>query len=397
MFFVVTKVLPKAKWALIFACLSMFVLGISDNIRGPLFPELLKYFSLSNSEGSLSFAFASTAAFLGNTMAAFSLRKIQLDRLLGIAIFLMVIGLFIMGLAPSFHFYLLGAIIYGFSIGATGVGQNLLIAENTAPHKQANALSGLHGLYGLSSLLAPFLASRAPAWFAEHFPTWTYFTRWQSSFIITSVLALIILLLILATTAAPEFASLERHDEALHGKKSPITTLLWFAGFFASYVGAEILVSTRLALYMRTYFNMSLEKSSDFVTGFFVFLFLGRMFFTFKSFKIKLKTQLNISLALSLTSLVLGLWVTPFFLMLIGLTMAPFYPLSIVYISEITGYQKRRFLTFVMGLQSFYVILMHAGVGYLTDTYGLFYAFYVGIFLLIGSMLCLNFHPKITA
>ena len=395
MFSKLTSSLQRTRWALIFACLSMFVLGLSDNIRGPLFPELLKYFNLTNSQGSLSFAFASTAAFFGNAAAAFILKRIQLDRLLAISILLMGAGLFAMGSADTFAIYLIGAVVYGFSIGATGVAQNLLIAENSAPEHQTRALSTLHGLYGLSSLVAPFLASRAPTWFATHFSSVAVLSGWQSSFLLTSVLAVLIFFLILRTHSEPRFAPSIPHDEAIHGKRSPLSVLLWFAGFFASYVGAEILVSTRLALYMRTYFNMSLESSSDYVTGFFIFLFIGRSFFIFKSFKLALKIQLNLSLGLSLLSLLLGLWLHPFFLALIGLTMAPFYPLAIVYISEITGFQKRRFLTFVMGLQSFCVIFMHAGVGYLTDKYGLFYAFYVGIFLLLGSILCLNLHPKV--
>lgn len=395
MFSKFSKRLTQSRWAVIFACLSMFVLGLSDNIRGPLFPELLRFFNVTNSEGSLSFAFASTAAFFGNTGGAFVLRRIQLDRLLAISIFLMAVGLFILGTAVSFGFFLFGALIYGFSIGATGVAQNLLIAESAAPTSQTKSLATLHGLYGLSSLIAPFLASRAPGWFSEHFSQLKFLSEWQSSFIITGTLAIVVLLFILRTHPQPGFVSHIQHDEALHGKKAKLSTLLWFAGFFATYVGAEILVSTRLALYMRSYFNMSLEASSDYVTAFFIFLFVGRLFFVFKSFKMALKTQLNFSLVASLLSLLLGLHLHPFFLATIGLTMAPFYPLAIVYISEITGYQKRRFLTFVMGLQSFCIILMHTGVGFLTDEYGLFYAFYVGVFLLLCSIVCLNFHPEI--
>ena len=386
MFLNLTRTFRRNRWAVIFACMSMFVLGLSDNIRGPLFPELLQYFNLTNSQGSLSFALASTAAFFGNALAAYSLKRIHLDRLLALSVFLMGCGLFAMGLAPTFMVYLIGAIIFGFSVGATGVAQNLLIAENTESDEQTKGLAMLHGLYGLSSLVAPLLASRAPAMFAG---------RWQSSFILTSILAFFVTTMILGSKVRPAFASLVQHNEAIHGKKSSLKTLFWFAGFFASYVGAEILVSTRLALYMRTFFNMNLEESSDYVTGFFIFLFIGRIFFIFKSFRIPLKFQLNLSLGLSLLSFILGLAVHPFFLAFIGLTMAPFYPLAIVYISEITGYQKRRFLTFVMGLQSFCVIFMHAGVGYLTDKYGLFYAFYIGIFLLLCSIFCLNFHPKI--
>lgn len=394
------KTIPKNHWAIIFSCISMLVLGLADNSRGPLFPELLKHFNLTNAQGSLSFAFASGSAFFGNMLGAWSLswslKKISLDRLLGIAIFFMTGGLLLMGLATLFSFYLLGAIIFGFSMGLTGVTHNLLIAENIEPQQQAKAFSGLHGIYGLSSLIAPLLASRAPIWFTEHYSPASYLTGWQSSFILTSGLALIILFLIIWISPQPKFSNPVLHDESIHGKKSSVKTMLWFGGFFACYVGAELLISTRLALYMRTYFNMNLEKSSDYVTYFFVFLFLGRLFFTFKTFALHLKTQLNLSLVLSLLSLMLGLWLHPFFLPIMGLTIAPFYPLAMAYISEITGLQKRRFLTFIMGSQSICVVAMHMGVGYLTDIYGLFYAFGMGVVLLMGSIICLNCHPKIS-
>lgn len=389
--------LSKTNWAFIFAFFSMFALGISDNTRGPLFPELLRYFDLTNSQASFSFAFASGAAFFGNTLSAFVLKKIQLDKLLGFSLMLMMSGLYAMAVAPTFNLYILGCIIYGFSLGSTGVAQNLLIAENVSGDKQTKALSGLHGIYGLSSLIAPILASRAPSWFGENFPAWQIMSQWQSALYVTSFFSALVLLGILMTRPEPAFKGVAHYDEGIHGKKSSIYTMLWFAGFFASYVGSEILVSSRLALYMRTYYNMSLEQSSNYVTYFFMFLLIGRLMFAFKSFGNKLRLQLNLSLFLSLLFLVLGLWWHPFFLPLIGLAMAPFYPLSIVYISEKTGHQKRRFLTFVMGLQSLCVIGMHVGVGYLTDVYGLYYAFGVGIALLIGSLVCLNLHPKVTA
>ena len=375
----------------------MFALGISDNTRGPLFPELLRYFDLTNSQASLSFAFASSAAFFGNTLSAFVLKRVQLDKLLAASLLLMMSGLYAMAMAPTFNLYILGCIVYGFSLGSTGVAQNLLIAENVSGDIQTKALSGLHGIYGLSSLIAPILASRSPSWFSENFSTWTTMSQWQSALYVTSFLSGVVLLGILMVRAEPAFKSIAHYDEGIHGKKSPVSTMLWFAGFFASYVGAEILVSSRLALYMRTYFNMSLEQSSNYVTYFFMFLLIGRLVFAFKTFKTKLRLQLNLSLLLSILFLVLGLWLHPFFLALIGLAMAPFYPLSIVYISEKTGHQKRRFLTFVMGLQSLCVIAMHLGVGYLTDVYGLYYAFGVGIALLIGSLVCLNLHPKVSA
>ncbi len=389
--------ISKTKWAFLFACISMFALGISDNIRGPLFPELLKYFNLTNSQGSLSFALTSLAAFCGNVMAALILKKIQLDRLLSIAMFLMMAGLLVMGLAPTFIIYIAGAIVFGFSIGSTGVAQNLLIAENISSTQQTKALSGLHGIYGLSSFIAPLIASRSPTWFLNNFENWTVFTQWQSAFYIASILAGLVLLVMVSTNAEPKFTNTLHQEESAQNKKSPVKVMLWFAGFFAFYVAAEILVSTRLALYMRTYFNFSFEESSNYVTYFFLFLLVGRLLFAIQSFGTRVRLQMNLSLAISFVFLILGLWVHPFFLALTGLSMAPFYPLAIVYISEITGVQKRRFLTFAMGIQSLCVIMMHIGVGHLTDAFGLIYAMAVGLVLLIGSLVCLNLHPKISA
>ena len=81
-------------------------------------------------------------------------------------------------------------------------------------------------------------------------------------------------------------------------------------------------------------------------------------------------------------------------LTLVGLCMAPFYPMSIAYISQKAGKKARKFIIFAMGMQSLMVVAMHLGVGYLTDAFGLFYAFGVGIFALLLSLICLNFHPQ---
>jgi MFS family permease len=93
--------------------------------------------------------------------------------------------------------------------------------------------------------------------------------------------------------------------------------------------------------------------------------------------------------------LLAGLFAHPFFLSLTGLSMAPFYPLAIVYISEITGAHQRKYLTSAIVMQSLLVIAMHIGVGYLTDWYGLFAAFGVGVLFLLLGIFCLNKHPEV--
>lgn len=374
----------KKYWAFSFAYLSMFVLGMSDNIRGPLFPELLSNFKLTNSEGSFSFAAASAAALFGNVASTALLKKMNLAQVLCLSLFMMAAGLFLMGLAPLFYMYILGALVFGTSLGLMGVTQNVMIAENVDHQSQSKALSGLHGIYGLSSLIAPLVASYSPL----------VFGNWRAAFFITAALCFVFAMGSVLVSADPRFE--------VHPVKSKSATsqnsfwiLLCFGGIFAFYVVAEIMLSTRLALYMRTYFQMDLESSSKYVTYFFVFMLAGRLIFAFKKFSQTLKYLLNVSLVSSLFLFVLGLKFHPLFFVAMGLSMAPFYPISVAYISEQTGIHRRQFITFALSFQSVCVISMHLGVGYLTDHFGLFYAFGVGFISLLLSLICVNFHPKV--
>lgn len=376
--------LEKKYWAFAFTYLSMFVLGISDNIRGPLFSDLITFFHLSNSEASFSFALASTAALLANMSSVLLFKKFNLSQVLATSLFIMAAGTLIMGWSPGFSSYLIGAALFGASMGFLGVTQTLMIAESVEPANQSRALSGLHGIYGLSSLLAPLVAALSPLAIGN----------WRAGFYVVAAITFIFALASVVARPNPEYIVHQIPTETTD-QKSTWASLIVVGGIFAFYVVAEILVSSRLALYMRTYFAMDLESSSQYVTYFFVFLLAGRLLFALKSFKTSLKHQLNLSLMLSILFLILGLKLHPFFLVMLGFSMAPFYPLSIIYISEQAGLRKKRqYITFALSFQSLCVISMHMGVGYLTDQFGLFYAFGVGIISLLLALVCVNFHPK---
>ena len=46
--------------------MSLFALGLVDNARGPVFPDILKEFSLTDTVGSLFFLVASFASLVHN-------------------------------------------------------------------------------------------------------------------------------------------------------------------------------------------------------------------------------------------------------------------------------------------------------------------------------------------
>ncbi len=363
----------------------MFALGMADNIRGPLFLDLIDYFKLSNTQASLSFASTSGFAFFGNWISGKILKWVSLSSLLIHSLFMMALALILMGIAQNFNLYLFGAAIFGLSMGLLGVAQNLLVAENMDGPHQTKALSGLHGLYGFSSLVAPFAASYAPRLLGP----------WRSAFYVTGGVAVLVFLF--SFVIKPREMIVHQKTFEKGQKVSSYTSLLVFGGILAFYAMAENLISSRLAMYMRIYFDKDLRESSLYVTYFFSFLLLGRALFATKKFSTSLRLQLNILLFLSVVSLLLGLMLHPFFLAVTGLTMAAYYPLGIAYLSEHTHLQKRSYITFALGFQNLCLICMHLGVGYLTDAFGLFYAFGVGLISLVLASVCLNFHPRVVS
>lgn len=378
--------IKQSRWALVFAFASLFTLGLADNIRGPLFPEILNQFHLSNVEGSWIFAATSAMAFFASSVSAVYLKRYTISSLLFSGVLTLAVGLAVMGFASSFAWLLVGSLFLGVGFGFIGVAQNLLVAENVEPKLRSRALSGLHAMYGLASFFAPLLAAST----AEVFHTWT------GAFYVVTAICGMFLLFQYVIRPHPGF-HIQKHKEleSAEGKtRVSKKALLMVCCFFAFYVVAEILISTRLALYMRTYFAMDLNQSAAYVTLFFLFLLLGRIAFAFLHLPFSLKTQLNGFLVLSLIFLILGLKLHPFFLALTGLSMAPYYPLCVAYISEISNDLSRVFLSFAMSFQSLAVVSMHLGVGYMTDQFGLAFAFGVGIVSLMISILCLNLHPQ---
>lgn len=381
-----TKKITLAGWAIVFSYASLFVFGLGDNIRGTLFPEILNYFSLTSYHGAYLFAVTSGAAFLGNYGSHYFLKKWTLSHLLFVAVLFMASGMAIIGIAEHYDMMLFGAFIFGLSVGMLAIAQNLLVSENVSSERRPQALAGLHSMYGLSSFMAPVLAAQAAL----------YFNSWRAAFFVVAILSLGFILVQSFIRPEKDFTVTQVEDlpSELQNQKISFGALMVVGGVFAPYVVAEILIGTRLAQYMRHDYGVSLAESSQYVTYYYLGLLIGRLLFALFKVKGSLKTQMNLSLVFSMIFIVLGLKVHPLFLSAVGLSMAPYYPLSVSYITGVTGAFSRKFFTFAMSLQSLCVVSMHIGVGYMTDKVGLFYAFSVGIFALALSAACLNLHPK---
>ncbi len=302
-------------------------------------------------------------------MSATLVRQFSRLQVLRISILALLGAQVLLASAVYFPIFLAASAIFGCSLGVMGVIQNMLVVQELEPGPQKNKiLSGLHSMYAGASILSPLIVN-AIAWLLPSE------NLWRTCFYLTAFLS--------AAVLASSFIGPEIPDVAV---KVPIDfqasaqrkQQIYFAFTLAFYVVCEILVSSRMALYMRREFAATLAESSWYTAGFFVCLFAGRLLFTFWSPRLDLKKQLYTSLFLSFSLLSLGISFHPLALVLSGLTMAPFYPLMMSLVGHLFPHSIGKALSWCVGISSALIVIMHFAVGFLTDALDIRYGFVVG-------------------
>lgn len=373
---------------IVLAYLSLFALGMADNVRGPLFPEILKSFSISDTQGAIYYATSSFCGFFGSLLVRALLQRWSRVRTLQFSVVLMTVGLVGMGLVSDFRWMLVFSGIFGASLGVVGVVQNVLVSEGSLPQKRQQMLSGLHATYGIASLLAPLAVAAISSWLGS----------WRYVFLIVSVVPGALLL---GSAFWRDPQGQKKGEAKVPRVSSPVQSSrdhfgqIYLAVTFAFYVLAEIMVSTRLSLYTRRELHLDLQESSFYLTGFFGCVLAGRLLFTFFHFKWPLRHMLSVFLVSSAACISLGLTGHPLFLALSGFFMAPFYPLAMAYISGHYEKNMDSAISYCMAIQSFLTVAMHGVVGYLTDQHGISAALWVGPLALLVSFVLLNGFDKL--
>ncbi len=367
--------------AVVYSFLGLFIMSVADNIRGPVFSEILKSFNLTHTEGSYYFAAASFGSFVFGYLAQRPLRRWGAIRTHQIGIFSLFVSQFIMYWSPVFEGMILGGFLLGLSLGFVGVSQTVAIVAAVPGKALQKFLSGLHSMYGLSSLLAPLLVN----------VLFLKLNSWRGSFFVAGLLALGLLVLsfFLSLPTGPSTSASGSVDQ---GRPIVIFEKSYFGLILSAYVALEILVSSRIAVFSESAFGYSFKNSNYLVSLFFVFLFAGRLVFAFYQPPFRLKTQSLVSLAGALISLVLGVYVNPFFMSLTGLFMAPFFPLLMTCAAQLFPQHLGEVSSFCVALSGVTVVIVHLLFGILTDHYGIQFAFILGLIFGLLAWLLIWFY-----
>jgi MFS transporter, FHS family, glucose/mannose:H+ symporter len=380
-------------WFVILLCyMSLFAFGLTDNTRGPVFPDLLREFSLSDSAGSLFFLVASGAALINNVFAFRLLERKGSYWVLQVYSALKAAGILLMALGPSYPLIIAGAAIFGMGMGGLGIAQNILVAQASPSALRRRILSGLHCMYGVASLLAPLYVTLLyrGGW------GWRPVLAWLAlGPAVTLVLSLKRRQAMDAAAPGAGEESLSIAQQSSATGPRPWGVAVYFASMLSLYVIAEICLGTRLVLLVRRDWGYDVEWANYLLSGFFLMMFAGRLLLALVPLKHSNSTILAVSLVLSAATFVLGLVHDPLWFVTTGLAMSVFYPVAIALIADETGSSAGFITSWCITLQALGLMIMHFLLGSMSDLFGLGRALWIGPVCLLMSLVFLMFKSRI--
>ncbi len=375
---------------LLFAYASLFLLGISDNLRGPIYSDILKTFSVDPVKGSMFFSITSICAFAGGFVTAKLIRRFSHYAVLQTSIFLCASSLLLMSFAQSFYFLMFATALLGVSYGWMGVVQNILVAR-FAPHQHKQQwMTGLHTVYAGSALLAPSLI----AYLFERVQANGGPSVWRTGLQAGAGFGFLIFIVAMWVFHTRRDQLVLRHIS--EGKHKTATTSsaggflrFLFAVGLSLYVVGEIIVASRLASFAEQVWQTTSATASLWTTGFFVGMFVSRFYFSVRPTRASLHKFVLLCLVLSFISVLIGICVHPLGLIVSGLLMGPFYPTMMVWAEQNFHAQLEEAMGLGIAFSSFFLVFSQTAYGYLTRAYGQTMGYWLAPLSLLASVIVL--------
>lgn len=383
--------------------LSLFYLGLLDNARGPVFPALLQELNLGDGQGAWFFALASLSSLFSAYGASRISHLVSIPRLILFGLVVLMTGAFGISLFTTQSSMWMSAAVFGFSFGVLNFGQNMAIHEGVESSRRRPFFVGLHAMYGASSLISPFLIGILLG------SRWSWRQAWQL-FIAFGVIMTIGIIITgwlsgyrklkgerkesSLTDSGASQDKLTREDKKREKKRPEGMLLLGFSLGMA--VTAEIIVSSRLSLYLVRTQGLGLAYASWVLSAFFLFMFIGRILFSFWTPPgLSNRRLIVISTLVSIVLIVVGLWLWPWALILVGLSMAPIYPTFMAYLADVFPVRLSEATGWAIALTSISIVLCHLGFGWVSAQLGLVWAMHLAALGMTISLFLLWCHASL--
>ncbi len=279
---------------------TFFSMGITDNSRGPVYPDILQSFDIDTIRGSLIFTLASLSGLITNLFSKVWLFRFGVFKSSRFFLFMQFTGTATMALsslAGSYALLIMSSIILGAGISGIGITGNVIIGNIANKKNGRRYFSFLHSMYGIASFLAPIIIS----FMKESEISWEY------AILVISAFPLLFGLL-----------SFKENGKLIEKENKIVYNILFRDGLLwglivSLYVAAEILISSRSVYIAQEVFNKTNQEASFYLSLFFVFLLSGRIIFSLIKFPGSNKNLILSSIILSLLFNLAGILYNPIF------------------------------------------------------------------------------------
>lgn len=375
--------MKKINWPyLLLSYLALLAVGLLDNFRGPIFPNVTLDLGLSDDKASLFFATASIFGLFGS-MSAVSIGQ-WMGTVQGLRFYLVILigGFFSFSFSSDLWSLIIPSAFFGLAMGGVGVLEHVCIQESCDSSIRRQLFNGLHSFYALAAILAPASANL----FILSNLSWR---------VGVEILCLIPLMVFVYSLFLKNIKFPQVNRKSLRPNKKEWRHMFYLSLVLAFYVGAELTISTRLILYLQRTYSMSAELANMYLLSFFALLLVGRLVMIFADTgRFSSKNIVLLSLAVSNSAFLLGVFGHPWALSLCGLAMAPIYAVMMDFLAETFKEKSSHAISVALTVISVVLMIIHYGLGVLTEKIGINWAMFLGPVFGMISLTLLFFSPR---
>ncbi|HEY3289904.1 MAG TPA: MFS transporter, partial [Anaerolineae bacterium] len=258
---------PRLPWLLVaVAFASMVVFGFVENIKGTVIPSIQDTYKISYATIGVMFFISSSGYLIATFFGGLAGDRVGLKWVIGVGYGLILFAALGMLLASSFPILVILMFLIGLGFGSLEVGVNSLGARIFV-RNSALMMNLTHFFYGAGSMAGPEYAARmlvAGRPFTEVY-----------------AFASIALVLVFALLLVAKFPSTEEHRAVTKVDVRQIMRdgKVWlFVGALSLLVAVEIGTGNWLISFLRGAYEMDAEQGARFLSLFFLFFTLGRLF-----------------------------------------------------------------------------------------------------------------------
>lgn len=369
----------KNAYAVVIIYLLMMLIGIIENVKGPLILNIKDFYRVDYTMMGLFLSIGSLGFILATFFGGFLADKIGRKPVLIGGLLLIILGLVGISISPSFIVFLIFAFIMNLGMGTVEIGVNA-VAVVVFIINQALMMNLLHFFYGVGAIISPNLTVKL---------LHLNFT-WQSIYLTVALLSLIIVLFSL-------WMKIEEKNHIIREKINYMEILknkqIWlFAVMLGFYVASELGVGNWLVTFLREWYALDRIISSLYLSIFFATFTFGRLSGGFIVERIGYRKSLTL---FSISASVLIFLGIAFKKLAILISLSGFF-YSIIFPTVIAVIMKsfKKYTTSIIGITitiaSSINMIANFLIGKLNDFYGVFIGFSVIlVFMLIVFLMSL--------